>query len=66
MNKDADLEPRLATRLFDIHLSQQWEITASTYRLEARDTPKGAQKEKARGTPERTRGRRGLGVSGQR
>jgi DNA replication protein DnaC len=59
MNKDADLDPRLATRLFDVSHSQVWEITAPSYRFEAR-SPQRTSK----GSKRPTRGRKGLGVSG--
>lgn len=61
MTKDANIDPRVATRLFDLSLSQRWEITAPNYRLEAR--PVQRAKKRTRGT---ARGRKGLGVSGRK
>jgi DNA replication protein DnaC len=58
MNKSVDLDPRLATRLFDVSRSQVWEITAPSYRFESR--PARVSKRSTKGTP---RGRRGVGVS---
>jgi len=60
MTKDADVDPRLRTRLFDLSLSQVREITAPSYRLEARSRRK--TKRRTKGT---SRGKRGLGVSGR-
>jgi DNA replication protein DnaC len=58
MTKDADLDPRLATRLFDVSRSQVWEITAPSYRFEAR-----SPRRRRRSTKGSTRGRKGAGVS---
>jgi DNA replication protein DnaC len=60
MNKDANLDPRLATRLFDVSRSQVWEITAPSYRFETRSPRK-----RSRRTKNASRGRSGLGVSGR-
>lgn len=60
MTKDADLDPRLATRLFDVSRSQVWEITAPSYRFEVR-TPRKTR----RRTKGSSRGRSGVGVSGR-
>jgi len=59
MTKDASLDPRLATRLFDVSRSQVWEITAPSYRVEVRSL--GAKKR----VKSASRGRSGLGVSGR-
>lgn len=60
MTKDADLDPRLTTRLFDVSRSQVREITAPSYRFEVRSP------EKEKTQPRRSgRGRSGLGVSGR-
>lgn len=47
MSKDADLDPRLATRLFDIGRSQVYEITASSYRFESRAPDKATRRRKS-------------------
>jgi DNA replication protein DnaC len=60
MSKDAKLDPRLATRLFDISRSHWYEITAPSFRVERRPSQKRAGRNKSTG-----RGGRGLGVSGQ-
>jgi DNA replication protein DnaC len=57
--KDAEIDPRLATRLFDISQCQVWEITAPSYRIGARAPQKPTRQ--ARST---TRRRKNLGVSG--
>jgi len=69
MTRDIDLDPRLKTRILDVNRCQVWEITASSYRGEARLPQK--QKAKGRGTTGTERGRRacpeprrrGIGVS---
>lgn len=60
MTKDADLDPRLTTRLFDVSRSQVWEITAPSYRFEVRSPQKAKAQTRRSG-----RGRSGLGVSGR-
>jgi len=60
MSKDADLDPRLATRLFDMRHSHWYEITAPSYRVEHRARPEETRR--SRGS---RRGNRGLGVSGR-
>jgi DNA replication protein DnaC len=51
MGQAAEIDPRLATRLFDISQSQVWEITAPSYRLGAHAParPAGRSKSTARG-----------------
>jgi DNA replication protein DnaC len=60
MNRDAHLDPRLATRLFDISRSHVYEITAPSYRFGSRASGKGTGRRKTT-----RRGDRGLGVSGR-
>jgi DNA replication protein DnaC len=57
MNKDASVDPRLTTRLFDAHRSSVWEITAPSYRQRA-------GRARSKGRARSARGRKGLGVSG--
>jgi hypothetical protein len=59
ITKDADIDPRLATRLFDISQCQVWEITAPSYRIGVRAPAKPTRK-----TRSKARGRKNLGVSG--
>jgi DNA replication protein DnaC len=59
LNRDSDLDPRLATRLFDITRSNVREITAPSYRLDAGSAAGSAKR------PRKTRRtRKGLGVVG--
>ncbi len=60
MSKDANLDPRLATRLFDFSRSHGFEITAPSYRVESRVPEKGTRRRKST-----RRSERGLGVSGR-
>jgi len=60
MSKDANLDPRLATRLFDISRSQVYELTAPSYRFESRAPEKQTRRRKST-----RRSERGLGVSGR-
>ncbi len=56
MSKDADLDPRLATRLFDISRSQVYEITAPSYRFESRAPQKRTRRGKRTQRGDRGRG----------
>jgi len=60
MARDADLDPRLKTRIFDISLCQVWGITAPSYRGGARLPKRRLRTSGAR------RSKRGLGVSKRR
>jgi len=62
MTREVELDPRLHTRIMDISRCQVLEITAPSYRGEARLPTK----DKRRRDTGAVRGRRGLGVSGQR
>jgi DNA replication protein DnaC len=57
MSQGAEIDPRLATRLFDISQSQVWEITAPSYRIETRSPPKPKRRTKSTA---RSRGSRGV------
>jgi len=59
MTRDVELNPRLKTRILDVSRSQVLEITAPSYRGEAR-SPTKDQRRRDTGA---SRGRRGLGVS---
>jgi DNA replication protein DnaC len=62
MTRDVELDPRLKTRILDISRCQVLEITAPSYRGEARPLARD-QRQRNAGT---ARSRRGLGVSRQR
>jgi DNA replication protein DnaC len=62
MTREVELDPRLKTRIMDVSRCQVLVITAPNYRGEAR-LPAKDRRRKDTGA---TRGRRGLGVSGQR
>lgn len=59
MTRDVDLDPRLKTRIMDTSRCRVLEITAPSYRGDARPT----SPEKPRTSPSSSRGRRGLGVA---